>query len=65
MGLNGKYEAVLMVGLETGDVLVCRWEKMEDGYVPVQLEKLKNNDEFKSIRVSIKEYIQNKFKLDA
>lgn len=41
VGLNGKYEAVLTINVETGYVSVCRWQKMEDGYVPIQLEKLK------------------------
>ena len=65
VGLNGKYEAVLTINLETGYVSVCRWQKMEDGYVPIQLEKLKSNDEFKSIRLSVKEYIQNRFNFDS
>lgn len=44
VGLGGKYETILMVGAEGQGVTVCKWQKMEDGYVPVDVSKLNSNE---------------------
>lgn len=34
-GLKGKYEAILHNNLQDQSVSIARWEKLEDGYIPV------------------------------
>lgn len=60
-----RYECIVGVNKDTKAVSVTRWEKLENGYVPVPVANLLNNQEFKAVRQSVQDYVKDKFALEA
>lgn len=42
--MNGRYEAILAIGLQNQQVINVRWQKLDDGYIPLAMEKLNNDN---------------------
>jgi len=55
----------LATNKKSQDVTVSRWEKLENGYVPLPIDNLSNNQEFNSVRSSIQDYVKAKFNMEA
>jgi hypothetical protein len=65
VGANGKYEIIVKVDLEKKAASTVRLEKLEDGYVPADLQRLNGNQEFSAIKRGLKDYIVSKFNFEA